>query len=388
MPLLYSVQNSCIAIILILVILNYVLGQKGRRQAQDSLFVSLIVTSLVLLILEMLISVFSGRYFSGSRTFLMALILGFYLLIPLPGALYFLYIDQMHNHWQKTPRRMGRSTFIPILVNAVCVLINLSNGMMFAIDATNTYHRGPYYFIAGICSLVYVLGAQTHLVLQRGVIKKENIASILAFPYPVLIGAGLQMYLPGIQIFGISLALTILLSFLQIQNIHANKDYLTSLYNRSLGQQYLQYLYQHKRKGRLICGILMDIDGFKAINDTYGHDLGDSALRLLANVMRESFGREWLICRYGGDEFFLFRKMDDPDLLEDAIVRFKKKLDQFNTSGKLPFVLSVSMGRGLDEPGSGCDVACFLKLLDEHMYLLKKVHYQDVGKSSETSDHS
>lgn len=255
MPLLYSVQNSCIAIILILVILNYVLGQKGRRQAQDSLFVSLIVTSLVLLILEMLISVFSGRYFSGSRTFLMALILGFYLLIPLPGALYFLYIDQMHNHWQKTPRRMGRSTFIPILVNAVCVLINLSNGMMFAIDATNTYHRGPYYFIAGICSLVYVLGAQTHLVLQRGVIKKENIASILAFPYPVLIGAGLQMYLPGIQIFGISLALTILLSFLQIQNIHANKDYLTSLYNRSLGQQYLQYLYQHKRKGRLICGI-------------------------------------------------------------------------------------------------------------------------------------
>lgn len=132
----------------------------------------------------------------------------------------------------------------------------------------------------------------------------------------------------------------------------------------------------------------MDIDGFKAINDTYGHDLGDSALRLLANVMRESFGREWLICRYGGDEFFLFRKMDDPDLLEDAIVRFKKNLDQFNTSGKLPFVLSVSMGRGLDEPGSGCDVACFLKLLDEHMYLLKKVHYQDVGKSSETSDHS
>jgi diguanylate cyclase (GGDEF)-like protein len=82
--------------------------------------------------------------------------------------------------------------------------------------------------------------------------------------------------------------------------IRASTDSLTGLYNHSYVLNYLAKLVRARRP----CAVAMiDIDGFKAINDSSGHYVGDEALRVLAEAMRRSARSGDVLGRYGGDEF-------------------------------------------------------------------------------------
>ena len=89
-------------------------------------------------------------------------------------------------------------------------------------------------------------------------------------------------------------------------NVLATVDPLTSLYNRReflirLSLEWDRYQ-RHKRPFALI---MADIDHFKLVNDTYGHECGDSVLRDIADLMRKQKRRNDVVCRYGGEEFML-----------------------------------------------------------------------------------
>jgi diguanylate cyclase (GGDEF)-like protein len=81
-------------------------------------------------------------------------------------------------------------------------------------------------------------------------------------------------------------------------------DPLTGLPNRVLFEQRLEHgLIQAKRHGWELAILFMDIDKFKSINDSYGHDLGDKVLLMVANRLQSSVREEDMVCRWGGDEF-------------------------------------------------------------------------------------
>lgn len=90
---LYYVQNSIISHILVIIMLYYVFGQGGKRQAQDSLFVMLLFSALALLSLDLCLNLLSGRVYPGSQIVLSLVAFLFYFLTPLPGYFYFLYVD-------------------------------------------------------------------------------------------------------------------------------------------------------------------------------------------------------------------------------------------------------------------------------------------------------
>lgn len=78
----------------------------------------------------------------------------------------------------------------------------------------------------------------------------------------------------------------------------ASHDNLTGLYNRSA---YIVFMDNHKLEN--IALLLFDIDEFKIINDTYGHETGDRILKKVAEILRSSFRSDDFVCRLGGDEF-------------------------------------------------------------------------------------
>lgn len=84
----------------------------------------------------------------------------------------------------------------------------------------------------------------------------------------------------------------------------ANIDVLTNLYNRNYLTDFAPGFIQAAHKtGRLVCLGLFDLDRFKVINDTHGHEVGDALLRFVASEMRRFFGMEATLTRFGGDEF-------------------------------------------------------------------------------------
>lgn len=93
----------------------------------------------------------------------------------------------------------------------------------------------------------------------------------------------------------------------------AHHDSLTGLYNRAMLEEHLEKaLTRTERDGSQIALLFCDLDGFKAINDQYGHDLGDAVLRQVARRLAEGRRRTDIVARLGGDEFvILLTGMDD-----------------------------------------------------------------------------
>ncbi len=124
----------------------------------------------------------------------------------------------------------------------------------------------------------------------------------------------------------------------------AEHDALTRLYNRRA----FDALAHQFRDG--IALMILDIDGFKGFNDTYGHDVGDKLLQKVARLLKASFRFSDYICRFGGDEFTIIMTDMNPELrsvIESKVAVVRKGL--LDTSDGLPKVtlsIGVSFGNG------------------------------------------
>lgn len=155
------------------------------------------------------------------------------------------------------------------------------------------------------------------------------------------------------------------------QNIkHANTDFLTGLNNRRSLFNYLGGLDENS----MLSLVMMDLDKFKSVNDTYGHDAGDEALKIASRVLEECFP-DGFIARLGGDEF-LVALVGEYDL-QQMEQRTQKLLDTLleNYSMKEDFhALSASAGIA-QERLSVCDIGSIEKLIkrsDDALYTAKE----------------
>jgi diguanylate cyclase (GGDEF)-like protein len=98
----------------------------------------------------------------------------------------------------------------------------------------------------------------------------------------------------------------------------AFRDGLTGLYNRKFLDEHTKKLIpQIKRKESNIGVLMLDMDHFKAVNDEYGHDIGDKVLKELARILEETVRESDLVIRYGGEEFIVL--LVDVQTEEDAL---------------------------------------------------------------------
>ncbi len=130
---------------------------------------------------------------------------------------------------------------------------------------------------------------------------------------------------------------------LQLQNV---EDYMTGMYNRRYFFKVAEALFlKAKRKNNKLAVIMMDIDDFKNINDTYGHDVGDIAIMEVKNIFNENLRHYDLYARFGGEEFCLL--LDDISK-EDVIKLFEKIRKSFEDNiiktGRVELKYTVSFG--------------------------------------------
>ncbi|WP_337881574.1 transporter substrate-binding domain-containing protein [Rheinheimera sp.] len=153
----------------------------------------------------------------------------------------------------------------------------------------------------------------------------------------------------------------------------AGHDELTQLANRSLFMERLQSaIHQHARHNELLAVLFMDLDGFKLVNDQYGHDVGDELLVQLAQVLKYCVRKTDTVARFGGDEFvLLLTGLIDRD---DAAIVAEKILQCLEDSMVLSVCqIRVSASIGISVyPQDGTDATQLLKVADQLMYQVKQ----------------
>ncbi|OGW25587.1 MAG: hypothetical protein A2X59_05830 [Nitrospirae bacterium GWC2_42_7] len=152
----------------------------------------------------------------------------------------------------------------------------------------------------------------------------------------------------------------------------AHLDTLTGLPNRKLFYDRLtQAIEMAKRYPRLFALLYLDLDNFKAINDTMGHDVGDLLLKEAAQRLLRSIRRSETVARMGGDEFTIILVHIDHEY--EAAVVAKRIIESFSE----PFIIldkecSVGISIGISlYPSDGSDVETLLKKADAAMYRVK-----------------
>ena len=149
-------------------------------------------------------------------------------------------------------------------------------------------------------------------------------------------------------------------------------DTLTGLPTRALFQDRLVHaLARTHRTREMLAVVLMDLDGFKPVNDGLGHGAGDVLLRLVANRMHDGIRESDTLARWGGDEFVLLM---DTGVTKDGVDRACDRLSRafdaaFDLNGR-PIRLGVSIGVAL-APLHGDDADGLLKHADAEMYKAK-----------------
>lgn len=152
----------------------------------------------------------------------------------------------------------------------------------------------------------------------------------------------------------------------------ATRDLLTGLYNRNFfNESIVRDIRKAERRHEKLSIIIIDIDNFKFINDTYGHLHGDGVLRACADLLKKCVRKSDFLCRYGGDEFIIVTPMQTCEENNLLFRRIDKSLEDWNsTYATFDYSLSMSIGCAVWEDGK--DVIDVLNEADKKMYLNKQ----------------
>ena len=151
----------------------------------------------------------------------------------------------------------------------------------------------------------------------------------------------------------------------------ATHDPLTGLPNR---REFTTRLIRAAHAGRQLAILFCDLDGFKEINDRFGHQTGDRVLVEVADRLRRCMRGSDEVCRYGGDEFLILCTDAAPEAVADLCDRIGFALEPFIHAGSEPIVVGASIGAvtgtGADDPEE------LIRRADEAMYAAKQERHK------------
>lgn len=258
------------------------------------------------------------------------------------------------------------------LISIVLLVINIFYPLVFSVS-DGRYQRGFAYIIFLIFAAFYILDS-LYLYVKR--VKK--ISSLKLFPVhifliPVILGVVIQTFFVEIAITWTSIAISVAGIMTALKNEIIFTDCLTGLYNR----EYLKFLHKRacNKKDCWVSGIMIDLNGFKQINDNYGHAEGDLALCIVADLLLKSFSEYGVVTRYAGDEFVIMLNTTDDQLIQKIIKSAKKNFVTENEKNDKLYQLSASMGYAITNL-SNETIDDFMNRIDEQMYQDKMKYYE------------
>ncbi len=261
---------------------------------------------------------------------------------------------------------------LPFFAGCVLMVYSLFTDYVFYIDGANVYHRGPGMFIFAIINYSFILPALGLVIYYRDTIKKQTLLTVLIYTLIPCIGSLLQLLFYGIITAWPSFSIALLIIYLFLESRRSDRDYLTGLWNRqSFETRIYSRMEQYTRKGPFAL-VVIDLNKFKNINDTYGHDKGDEILQTAGTILDHSLSASDTLARYGGDEFVIILETEETQIVKKVLDRINRNIEDWNRTSNNPFTLSLSAGYEIFNPDIHRDYDELFQRADEMMFRNKK----------------
>lgn len=337
------------------------------RSARWRGFVIMMITMDTAFISDTVYGFFSPQLGAGfvsyflNHVFNLALVLGAYF--------WFLYSESGQDMKYIESRRNRLLLLLPFVA---CWILNIL-GLTFYIDESG-YHRGPMYYaeIAIIYGMLIFTGVKALFKMhqRKNYQKRDEYLAAAYFLITPLISAVLQV-LMNADVPALSMGITIacIMIVQSHQKTLITKDPLTGLNNRGkLVSVMARKMAGHTKPLYLL---MIDADGFKGINDNYGHTEGDAALVQIAAALRMSVPQGFTTARYGGDEFAIVGETEEKEDIEAVCKKIHTTLDEINAKNGKDWNARVSIGY-TEYRESMESIPDFIEAADAELYRVKQ----------------
>lgn len=337
----------------------------------------MMVLMAVLMTVNMASWMLNGRPGRGVAYGLWIFNMAYFILVEFIAYLWYLYTyDILH----KENGQRGRKVLIPSIPQILFLVLLITNPwhrLFFYVDEKNCYVRGQLFLLHELLAFGYVAAASVQALYycsREETRERRREARWLAyFVILPVIGGAIQLRFYGVEVFLPFTTASLLMVYLNVQQEQVTRDSLTGLNNRRRMDQYLEELALTYQGYESYYCLLMDVDRFKKINDTYGHVAGDAILRQVAEQLKKTFGdSKAFLARYGGDEFVVILRDQTKTEVEEAIRELKKGIAQFCHVEGLEWEVSVSVGYAGCREATVKTPADLVRLADTRMYEQKK----------------
>jgi len=163
------------------------------------------------------------------------------------------------------------------------------------------------------------------------------------------------------------------LNLREILRMQSVREPLTGLYNRRYMEESLERELRRSTRKKSPLGVMMlDVDHFKRLNDTFGHEAGDAVLRTLANLFRTQLRGEDVVCRYGGEEVTMILPEASLEATRQRAERLRDAAKHAVVEFRGQWLEAVTLSIGVSSfPENGPTVEALLRTADSALYRAK-----------------
>lgn len=360
--IMLMIQLDVFMVLLLVSIAIHAYVKLDRRVPANRLFIGLILLTIGILVLEILSVVLNSPDFLVAEKVVNAA--GFSL-TPLLPILAMLYVHKKAMPHRKLSVKKCKWMLLPFMVNAFLAVGSCQFNWLFSVTPEALYARGPLFFISPLTSYFYYLVHFAVLYHSRNKINSEEMMALSSFSFiPAVLSAFQLYYIVYLTIWN-SVAIAIVVNYICILHGLAKRDLLTGLGNRVAYDEYLKSF--SGKKHIVLAAILIDLDDFKKINDAFGHQAGDQALKTFAAQLDGAFRENGLAIRLGGDEFIVLLKEKQKEVVEQYMQKLQNRIGEYNQSGVVPYAIQFSYGIAIFDESCHC-IPDFIWESDRLMY--------------------
>ena len=268
------------------------------------------------------------------------------------------------------------SEYFGLTLGSILLIINIFKKSIFYITSDNLFQSNSYMTLFLIICwgsiAISVIKLISHYFKTISIAEKKESLTMMLFIIAPFICNIVQLNNNNLSLTQVGLTISMLLIYLDYQQRLIKLDTLTGIYNRNFLNEYVDNLYKDSNNNTTISLFVIDIDKFKTINDTYGHDKGDEVLKEVARILKSTcniVNKKLKLARFGGDEFIIIGNINEQDS-KLLVKEINKNMKNINLESKIK--LSVSIGYVTNKKIKDHSFKDLLALSDSKMYSNKK----------------